>query len=819
MKIKASIKNKIFAAVVFFSLTTIIATSAVYYYSLTKDIHDMSHEHIKLAFEMIFGDLRSDAAGSVLKVEKFISDFIAGNMRIIYVVQDRPDLEEKTELERWRQIQELMSRYNRITTAIDGFTPLLGINGLAIYGKDRKILALYQNIAKQKVLGACPNFVEDGSFISFLTKEERLQSLKGVDDLPRRSIPNETMQIFQGEIPDSTIATLSTYGNIVAIKIVAPIKHYDRLLGVSVIYIGIPQSDVERYSRFSQTEINLFVGTILSCGIFNEYKSISYDASEIPPSINLLNLQDNFSLDYLDITVDDKNYHQGRILVAENNEIIGAITASFPLQIEKEKKEELFLYVFGVGILFSFLSFFVSALLSSRIVRPIKELEGATKKFQEKDFTVSVPVYSDDEIGTLANAFNEMVQQIQESFCKINTEITERKKAEEELRKAKEKAEHINEAKSEFLMNVSHDIRTPMNVINGFNDLLMKTNLNEEQEKFCKMIKRKGKDLISLIEDIIDISAVEKGKVRMHYSPFFVGDLLKDIHETLEVQMGDKKIEFQCDVGEGVPKKFMGDLMRLKQVLENLCGNAVKYTEKGNINLTISAEGGPDESQDRVIRFVVEDTGIGISEENLPHIFEPYIRFYELKNGGYQEGVGMGLHIVKTLLREMGSEIAVESEVGKGSKFSFGLKMKETGASVIEEENMLPENPDEEVEFAGMNILIAEDDDATQELMKVSFKKSKCNIRIVCNGEEVLEEMKKRKYDLVLMDLRMPRMDGFEATEEIRKNIDKDVVILALTAHVIDWVEEDCKTAGMNGYITKPIDIDKLKRAIQEYAK
>ena len=402
-------------------------------------------------------------------------------------------------------------------------------------------------------------------------------------------------------------------------------------------------------------------------------------------------------------------------------------------------------------------------------------------------------------------------------FVNVSRDITARKLVEKELKMAKERAEYVNEAKTEFLMNVSHDIRTPMNVINGFNDLLLKSPLNTEQQKFCSMIQRKGLDLIRLIEDIIDISALEKGKVRMHYSPLSLKELSDEIQESILVHIGSKKIIFSASVSKDVPRKLMGDSLRLKQVLENLCGNAVKYTDSGRIDLRISLTPKNEEDKGLIIRFEVEDTGFGIPQDKLPHIFEPYSRFYELGKSKEKEGVGMGLHIVQTLVKEMGGEITVKSEEGKGSTFSLELRMKEPGDSEIEKSVPKPIISTGTIDLSGMNILIAEDDDDSRELMTRALEDAKCILTFANNGVETLAELKEKKYDLVLMDLRMPRLDGFETTEAIRRDIDKKIPILALTAHVMDWVEGKCLEVGMNGYITKPVDITKLSKAIRKY--
>ena len=366
-------------------------------------------------------------------------------------------------------------------------------------------------------------------------------------------------------------------------------------------------------------------------------------------------------------------------------------------------------------------------------------------------------------------------------------------------------------------MNVSHDIRTPMNVINGFNELLMKTSLNEEQEKFCSIIKRKGSGLIRLIEDVIDIAAVEKGVIRISQSAFFVQELIEDLKETVIAQIGDRNISFKCNVASNVPCQLLGDLMRLRQILENLCGNAVKYTDEGAIKLTISADSEAIEGNLRMIRFSVEDTGIGIPEDKIQHIFEPYSRFHELRGDKEKDGVGMGLHIVHTLIKEMDGVITVESEVGKGSKFLFELGMEEAEIASEDVENDLSEKFDTKVNLSGMNILIAEDDEDSRELMNLALGKVNCNVQFAHDGDEVLRELKNRKYDLVLMDIRMPKMDGFKTTEIIRREIDKVVPIIAITAHVMDGVEGKCKDVGMSGYIAKPVDISRLKKIIQQY--
>ncbi|MBF0254759.1 MAG: response regulator, partial [Candidatus Omnitrophica bacterium] len=399
-------------------------------------------------------------------------------------------------------------------------------------------------------------------------------------------------------------------------------------------------------------------------------------------------------------------------------------------------------------------------------------------------------------------------------FATVFEDISDRKKAEAALLAAKEKAEQLSSAKTEFLMNVSHDIRTPINVISGFTEFLMKTPLEDEQLQFCELMKRKTSDLIRLVEDMIDIAALEKGKVRLHSSPFDVRELIDDLRETLEIQVAGKEIRCGFEIGEKVPPRLIGDALRLKQILENLCGNAAKYTDKGAIDLTVDAGEPSDPGRCRQIRFTVKDTGSGISADKLPQIFEPYSRFVESGADKHKEGVGMGLHIVETLVREMGGEVLVSSEVGKGSTFSFAVPLREAAAPDRGPGAGPAEEDLRSAGLGGIRILVAEDDETNRFITARLLKDEDCAVTFVHDGEGALEELKKSRYDLILMDLRMPRMDGFEAAREIRAGIDANIPILALTAHVGEWVEKDCLDAGMNGYLAKPVTAEQLKQMI-----
>jgi len=453
-------------------------------------------------------------------------------------------------------------------------------------------------------------------------------------------------------------------------------------------------------------------------------------------------------------------------------------------------------------------------------VGPFKDVLESKSKFLElkkkkyiryEDLPLQTKSGKRIEVEFVSNVY--MVNNEYTIQCNIR-DITLRQKAEATLREAKEMAENINAAKSDFLMNVSHDIRTPVSVIKGFADLLMKTPLSEEQEKFCMVIQKKVIELFSLVGRVIDVSVIEKGKGHIHNSSFSIREIMKDIQETCNLLIGNKNVEFKVDIAESIPERLWGDDLRIKQVLENLCGNAVKYTEKGKVGVTINADGKRLGRKFLDIYFLVEDTGRGMHKEQLSEIFEPYTRFHE--SGQKIDGEGLGLHIVKTLVKEMGGKIDVSSEEGEGSKFSFVLNMMDTETfSGVDAEKRTEDNKEESMRLSGMNILVAEDDEDNRELVGCILKDTGCKFQFVVNGQQVLEEMVKNKYNLILMDIRMPVIDGFDAAKAVRKNIDKSVPIIALTANMVEGIEDKCKQAGMNGCIVKPLDIDTLVKTIK----
>jgi PAS domain S-box-containing protein len=386
----------------------------------------------------------------------------------------------------------------------------------------------------------------------------------------------------------------------------------------------------------------------------------------------------------------------------------------------------------------------------------------------------------------------------------------------EEARSKAENATMIAEdavrSKQQFLSNMSHEIRTPMNAILGFTKVLMKTDLSEKQKEYLNAIKISGDALTVLINDILDLAKVDAGKMIFEKIAFKMSTSISAMIHVFEMKIQEKNLKLIRKFDQRIPTVLVGDSVRLHQILLNLISNAVKFTSEGQIEVSVQLLSEDEESV--VIEFAVTDTGIGIAKERMDHIFENFQQASS-ETARLYGGTGLGLAIAKKLVESQGGTIAVQSIPKEGSTFSFILPFKKTKDDAALEAESMELDP----EIKNIKVLVVEDMVINQLLMKTLLDDFGFEHDIVDNGRIAIEKMQNKSYDIILMDLQMPEMNGFETTRYLRKQMNSAIPIIALTADVTTVDLEKCKAVGMNDYISKPVDERQLYRKIVELFK